>query len=133
MRSFEIVVGNCCLVTHEKKVLRAEFVSEPIGDKVKVRFVDYGTVDMVNISDCRRMDRYFAAIPRMCFAGALELAPTKSWVAKESMLVDRFRKMVRNKPLCGYVTQVDRKVGRGVIACRCGVEILPRFLCLCCF
>lgn len=110
MRSFEMVAQNSCLVTYKQRVLRAEFLDVPVKGKVKVCFVDYGTVDMVDISQCRRMNKYFSLIPKLCFPGALELDPIKSGFIKESVLVQRFCKMVRNKPLCGYVTQVDGKV-----------------------
>ncbi|XP_037049369.1 uncharacterized protein LOC119083690 [Bradysia coprophila] len=109
MKSFEMVPGIACLVAHKEKVLRAEFLEKPVNGKVTVCFVDYGTVDVVHISQCHRINKYFALIPKLCFPGALELGLMPSGRESESALIQRFCKMVEDKPLCGYVTRVDRK------------------------
>ncbi|KAG4070966.1 hypothetical protein HA402_001403 [Bradysia odoriphaga] len=109
MKPYEMVPGNACLVAHKEKVLRAEFLEKPVNGKVIVCFVDYGTVDVVHISQCHRINKYFALIPKLCFPGALELGLMISGRESESALIQRFCKMVVDKPLCGYVTRVDRK------------------------
>lgn len=110
MKVSEMVAGNACLVSYKNKIVRAEFMEAPINDKVKVCFVDYGTMNFVGIAECYRIKKYFSSIPKRCFPGALDLIEPIESSDKELKIIQRFCKMVRDKPLVGFVTKVDVKV-----------------------
>lgn len=110
MNDWEMVAGNACAVSHENKWLRAELIDKPVNSKIKVCFVDYGTIDVVDITQCRLINKYFSSIPRLCFPGALEFIEPFESVDKELKLVQHFCEMVRNKSLVGLVETVDHTV-----------------------
>lgn len=112
MLASEMIAGNACLVSYNDKVLRAEFKVKPLNREMRICLVDYGTTVVVDISQCRRINKYFAAIPKRCFPGALELIEPNIDNDDGSTLVERFCEMVQNRPLCGYVSKVDRAVRR---------------------
>lgn len=105
-----MIVGNACIVCHNDKWLRAEFIEKPVNDTIKVCFVDYGTIDVVSTSQCHYISKYFSAIPKCCYPGALESIDPIDNSDIELALVQSFCELIRNKPLAGLVTEVDRKV-----------------------
>lgn len=111
MKESEMIVGNACVAFYKNKWLRAEFLDKPIDKTIRVCFVDYGTIDVVQISKCRQISEYFSSIPKFCFPGVLDFMKKIENPDKELSLVRRFCEMVRNKPLIGYVNEVDYNVG----------------------
>lgn len=105
-----MVVGNACVVFCTHKWMRAQFVETPLNDKVKVYFVDYGTISVVNVSQCRFISKYFSTIPKLAYCGALEFIDPFENHSIELELVDKFCKLGRCKPLVGFVTKVDYNV-----------------------
>lgn len=105
-----MIAGKHCVVFYKNKWLRAEFVEKPMANKVKVCFVDYGTIDIVATSQCRLIKKYFSTIPKRCFSGALEFIKPIENRDVELRLVHRFNELVRDKQLIGFVKKVDHKV-----------------------
>lgn len=111
MNKTEMIEGNACAALYKNKWMRAEFIERPVDDKVKVCFVDFGTIDVINVSQCRYLKHIFSSIPKICYPGALEfIQPIKNQEI-EQKLVQSFCKMVQDKPLVGFVINVDYEVG----------------------
>lgn len=109
-----MIPGNACAVSYKNKWFRAEMLEAPANDKIKVCFVDYGTIDDVGIAQCYYLSKDFTSIPKLCYPGTLECIDKTENPFIASKLVRHFSKMVQNKPLAGVVTKVDYKVWHSI-------------------
>lgn len=104
------IPGNYCVVLYKGNWLRAEIIKKTTDDMVKVYFVDFGTIDVVPMSQCREMFTNVFKIPKQCYCGSLEFVEPIANREIEREVTGSFCEMVRNVPLVGVIMKVNQTV-----------------------
>lgn len=75
--------------------MRAEIISRPDeDDRLKLFFVDCGTIADVSVEDIRHLDTEYCQIPRLSHRGALESIEPLENYKMERKMINMFCKMV---------------------------------------
>ena len=101
--------GYACAAMYQNIWHRGEIQEKPKDEKVKIYFVDYGTIDDIPITDVRYLLANFCHTPKLCHRGTLDFVkPIRySWNNEATFF---FINLVRNKKLIGGVSEIDGKV-----------------------
>lgn len=101
--------GYACAAIYQNIWHRGEIQGTPKDEKVKIFFVDYGTVDEIPITDVRYLWDSFCRTPKLCHRGTLDFVkPIRySWNNETTFF---FINLVKNKKLIGGVSEIDCKV-----------------------
>lgn len=101
--------GYACAAMFQNIWHRGEIQEKPKDEKVKIRFVDYGTIDAIPITDVRYLLNSFCHTPKLCHRGTLDFVKPLhySWSNEATFF---FINLVRNKKLIGGVSEIDGKV-----------------------
>lgn len=103
--------GYACAALYTGLWHRGEFIGPVENGKVSIFFVDYGTVDEVNIGDIRYLLSSFCSLPKLCHRGTLDFIkprqPVDRWtVDATSFLIE----LVQDRVLTAGITEIDRQV-----------------------
>lgn len=109
-------IGNVCAAYYADKWSRAEILSQD-SDRLKLLFVDYGTIDYVPIEQTRHLYAQLCEPSRLCHRGSLSfLKPL--WNAQlEKKIVKIFCEMVAGKSLIAVLTDVDEVIVTEIECC----------------
>lgn len=101
-------VGDACAAFFAGQWLRAELITQPNDSgRLKLLFVDFGTIAYVPIENvrCLTMDLY--EIPRLCHRGVLDFIEPLDDHKSEQKIIKAFCEMVRDKSLMAVISHVN--------------------------
>lgn len=109
IKTQHIKSGYACAALYDNIWHRGEVQGLPKDGKVKIFFVDYGTVDQVAICDVRYLLDSFCFAPKFCHRGTLDFVQPLSyrWHIDATLF---FIGLVENKKLFAGVSEIDIKV-----------------------
>ncbi|XP_037047610.1 uncharacterized protein LOC119082251 [Bradysia coprophila] len=105
IRRSEIQIGHVCAAFYANKWSRAEILSHD-DDRLKLLFVDYGTIDYVSIEDTRYLYADVCEIPRLCHRGALAFLEPLRNNQLEQKIIKIFCEMVADRSLIAVFSSV---------------------------
>lgn len=103
--------GYACAALYDNVWHRGE-ITGPVKDgKVGIFFVDYGTVDQVEIGSVRYLLNSFCALPKLCHHGMLDFIKPRStdqrWTSDARIFLTN---LIESKTLTAGITEIDSKV-----------------------
>lgn len=110
MQASNVVVGMYCVAKFLGLWHRARIVSEYTHNRVKVFYIDYGTVAELELKDIKYMAKCFATLPAQAMRASLAYVKpvNHKWTRDASWSL---LSLVYEKILYAYVVDVDRMVG----------------------
>lgn len=88
--------------------LRAEVLSPPDeNDRLKLLFVDFGTIDYVPVKNIRYLLSESCEIRRLCHRGILDFVEPVVDYKIELKIIKKFCEMVSNRSLVAVISDVD--------------------------
>lgn len=115
--------GYACAALYAKMWHRGQIIGDVHDEKVSIFFVDYGTVDRVNIKDVRYLLSSFSTQPKLCHRGTLDFIKPRNtnqrWtVEATSFLIS----LVENRRLTAGITEIDSKVKFDLISMKSKID-----------
>ncbi|XP_019895643.1 tudor domain-containing protein 5 isoform X2 [Musca domestica] len=100
--------GQICAAAFNEMWHRGEIVAAPVSDKVKVSFLDYGTVSDVDVCDVKYLCTSFSQLPAQALRGCLSNIKPRGlhWSHDATMY---FLSLVSEKMLYAKITEIDRE------------------------
>ncbi|XP_061402639.1 tudor domain-containing protein 5 [Musca vetustissima] len=100
--------GQFCAAAFNEMWHRAEIVAAPVNNKIKVSFIDYGTVCDVDICDIKYLGQCFSQLPAQALRGSLSnIKPRGLHWSHEATI--HFLSLVSEKMLYAKITEIDRE------------------------
>ncbi|XP_073846467.1 tejas isoform X2 [Musca autumnalis] len=100
--------GQVCAAAFNEMWHRAEIVAPPVKNKIKVSFIDYGTVSDVDICDVKYLGTCFSQLPAQALRGCLSNIKPRGlhWSHEATM---HFLSLVSERMLYAKITEIDRE------------------------
>lgn len=110
LKPSNVVVGYYCAAFFLGMWHRAKIVEDLKNNKIKVFFIDYGTVSLMELKDVKFLAKRFGKTPAQVMRASLAyVKPVGHWWTHEASW--DLLSLVSEKILHAYVVDVDRKVG----------------------
>lgn len=97
-----------CAVFYPNKWCRAEVITPPDDSyRLKLLFVDYGTIEYVSVETLHYISKDLCKIPRLCHRGALAFINPCVNYEIEQKIVKTFCELVADIPLVAVFSHID--------------------------